>query len=209
MTYAYDEMYIEGAMIRLGDMLEYACLDVHLDPDCFWKMFIESDVSHHFEIGNVSYIAGQSGVELAYKVLSEIDNMTSFPDALWREERSDIFWCGWILAYYQWYSNQSFHKIWEYVSIRQLLKLYPTFHEADISKTIQILDTMKHSIPKNKVSTLRLIKGMTQVELANKAKMSVSQLQRLEYGERKVENLSLKTALRLADALNVRVEELE
>jgi DNA-binding XRE family transcriptional regulator len=172
-------------------------------------MFIESDVSHHFEIGNVSYIAGQSGVELAYKVLSEIDNMTSFPDALWREERSDIFWCGWILAYYQWYSNQSFHKIWEYVSIRQLLKLYPTFHEADISKTIQILDTMKHSIPKNKVSTLRLIKGMTQVELANKAKMSVSQLQRLEYGERKVENLSLKTALRLADALNVRVEELE
>lgn len=26
MMYAYDESYIEGAMIRLGDMIEYACL---------------------------------------------------------------------------------------------------------------------------------------------------------------------------------------
>ena len=39
--------------------------------------------------------------------------------------------------------------------------------------------------------------------------MSVSALQRIEYGERKVENLSLKTALALADALGVDVEELD
>jgi hypothetical protein len=39
--------------------------------------------------------------------------------------------------------------------------------------------------------------------------MSISQLQRLEYGERKVENLPLKSALSLAKALRVEMEELE
>lgn len=55
---------------------------------------------------------------------------------------------------------------------------------------------------------MRKIKGLTQQELAERAHMSVSQLQRLEYGERKVENLSLKTDLALARALNIEVEEL-
>ena len=50
---------------------------------------------------------------------------------------------------------------------------------------------------------------MTQKELADEAHMTVSQLQRLEYGERKVENLSLKTALALAAALGVEASELE
>lgn len=48
---------------------------------------------------------------------------------------------------------------------------------------------------------------MTQQELAEAAHMSVSQLQRIEYGERQVENLTEKTAL--ARALGVVVSELE
>ena len=65
------------------------------------------------------------------------------------------------------------------------------------------------SAKKCPVKVLRLTRGLTQQELASAAHMTVSQLQRIEYGERKVENLSLKTALALADALRVEVEELE
>lgn len=36
----------------------------------------------------------------------------------------------------------------------------------------------------------------------------ISQLQRLEYGKRKIEHMSLKSALALAKALGVEVEEL-
>lgn len=39
--------------------------------------------------------------------------------------------------------------------------------------------------------------------------MSISQIQRLEYGERSVANLTLKTALSLSKALCVSVEEME
>ena len=60
-----------------------------------------------------------------------------------------------------------------------------------------------------RIKYIRSLRGLTQKELANRAHMSVSALQRIEYGERKVENLSLKTALALADALGVDVEELD
>ncbi|GKH03304.1 hypothetical protein CE91St54_37240 [Hungatella hathewayi] len=59
------------------------------------------------------------------------------------------------------------------------------------------------------ISNLRLVRGMIQQELAGRAHMSISQLQRLEYGERKSWNLSLKSVLALANALGVNVEELD
>lgn len=88
-------------------------------------------------------------------------------------------------------------------------KMYSTLHEADISKTVDMMNSMLLSSRKSPVQTLRLTRGMTQQELATAAHMSVSQLQRIEYGERQVENLSLKTALALAKALGVEVSELK
>lgn len=209
MIHAYDEMYVEGAMIRTGDMLEYACLDCGYDPDGFWKMFVQSDVARRFEAGEAAIVSGKSGPELAYMILLSKDYKDEFPQPAWREERSDLYWCGWVLAYYQWYTAKSFSEIWRSVSIRMLQRLYPTLHEADIQKTVEILAALQKPVKKTSISNLRLVRGMTQQELAERAHMSISQVQRLEYGERKVENLSLKSALALAKALGVDVEELE
>ena len=207
--YAYDESYVEGAMIRLGDMLEYACLDLNYEPDTFFKMFIMSGIARQFEIGDVSIVAGRSGPELAQMVLTSVDHVKDFIEPTWREYRSDLYWCGWVLAYFQWHEKKTFKEIWNVISIRMMQKMYPTLHEADISKTVDIMSGMLISDKKTSVQNLRLTRGMTQQELADEAHMTVSQLQRLEYGERKVENLSLKTALALAKALGVEVSELE
>lgn len=208
MTCAYDEMYVEGAMIRMGDMLEYASLDCGLDPDSFWKMFLQSGIADRFEIGDVSIVAGKSGPEIARLVLEKVDLQTDFPIPSWREDRSDLYWCGWILAYFQWTKNRPFSEIWDAVSIRTLRKMYPTLHEADISKAVEAILSLMQEPEQTPVRCLRLLRGLTQTELSEKAGMTVTQLQRIEYGERKVENLSLKTAISLAKALNVRVEEL-
>lgn len=209
MIHAYSDMYLEGAMLRLGDMLEYACLDCCYDPDAFWKMFIHSGIAARFADGDVSIIAGKSGPEIAYIVLEVEEKLTNFPKPVWRENRSDLFWCGWILAYYQWYTNQTFENIWKDISIRTLQKMYVTLHEADISKAVEVMQRLqqpkKH---KQSLADMRKVRGLTQQELANRAHMSISQLQRLEYGERKVENLSLKTALALAKALRIDVNDL-
>lgn len=209
MIRAYNEMYLEGAMLRLGDMLEYACLDCGYDPDAFWKMFIHSGVAQKFAIGDISIIAGRSGVELAYLVLEQEEKQTQFITPAWREDRSDIFWCGWILAYYQWYTAQSFEQIWQAISMRVLRKMYVTLHEADVTKAVGVLLKMQQQKKcKPSLAMLRISRGLTQKELAARAQMSVSQLQRLEYGERALENVSLKTAMALAKALQLSVEEL-
>ena len=208
MIHAYDEMYVEGAMVRMGDMLEYACLDCDYDPDSFWSMFIRSGFARRFEIGDVSVVAGKSGPELAYMVLSKADHRRNFPKPKWREDRSDLYWCGWVLAYYQWNRDVTFSRIWDRISIRMLQKMYPVLHEADITKAVDEMDALMKPGEKRSVHSLRLLRGLTQQELADKAHMTVSQLQRIEYGERKTENLSLKTALALAKALGVEVEEL-
>ena len=56
-----------------------------------------------------------------------------------------------------------------------------------------------------KVKTIRIQKGLTQAQVANRTGISVTSYQRIEYG---VQNPSLKTAIRIAKVLNSSVEEL-
>ena len=50
--------------------------------------------------------------------------------------------------------------------------------------------------------------GVTQKEIAEKAEMTLSYYQKLEYGSRSVDKLSLEVAVKLADALKVDIREL-
>lgn len=208
MKYSYSEMYVENAMIVLGDMLEYACLDCGYDPDSFWKMFIMSGMARRFEIGDCSIIVGKSGPEVAQIVMERIDHVDNYETPTWRESRSDIFWAGWIMAYFQWHENMPFEAIWDSITIRMLLKMYGTLHEADISKSVDVMRELIKPADKTSIRILRLTRGMTQKELAEKSAMTLSQVQRLEYGERKAENLELRTAIALANALGVSVNRM-
>lgn len=208
MIHAYSELYIEGVMIKLGDMLEYACIDCAYDLDAFWQLFLRSRVSIGIENGNPKYIAGMSGVELAQIVMEEVDYNTDFAEPSWNSNRSDIYWCGWVLAYYQWYCAVSFKIISEKLTLRMLRKMYGTLHEADIHKCIDVLDNMAIINVKHTVREWRQIRNWTQNELAQRAQLDISQIQRLEYGERKLENMTLKAALNIANALGVRIEQI-
>ena len=55
---------------------------------------------------------------------------------------------------------------------------------------------------------LRLKAGLTQKELAIRSGVHSRQIQRVELGTSKIENLRLVNAKRLADALGVPIEEL-
>lgn len=208
MIHAYSELYIEGMMIKLGDMLEYACIDCGYDLDAFWQLFLRSRVSIGIENGNPKYIAGMSGVELAQIVMEEVDYNTDFAEPSWNSNRSDIYWCGWVLAYYQWYCALSFKIISEKLTLRMLRKMYGTLHEADIHKCIDVLDNMAIINVRHTVREWRQIRNWTQNELAQRAQVDISQIQRLEYGERKLENMTLKAALNIANALGVRIEQI-
>lgn len=205
---AYDEMYLSFFMNSMGLMLDYACVDNDYNPDTFFRMFIDSGIARLVEIGDVSIISGKSGIEIANMVFEYygLDDALFTPTI--KHNKTEIYWCGYVLAYYQWYSSKRFIEIWEHLSLLELKDLYYPYHEADISKIVEIIDKKINKIDKKPLQELRLAKGLTQKELAKRANMDISQIQRLEYGERKTENLSLKTAINLAFALGVDVKEL-
>ena len=60
----------------------------------------------------------------------------------------------------------------------------------------------------NKVKELRNKKEWTQQELANKAKIPIRAVQRVETGEVEILDCRLKTIKSMADALGVKIEDL-
>ena len=60
----------------------------------------------------------------------------------------------------------------------------------------------------NSIKTRRLEKGLTPSALAKHTGMNIRQIQKIESGEVKLENVTLKNALALAEALGLDVKKM-
>jgi len=128
-------------MNNLGDMLDYAVNDCGFDAEEFFGYFIVSGVAEAFERGNPKYIAGLSGPELASEVIYRTFRSRQDTPSAENIDKSPEYWTGWILAYYQWYSVLRFSDMQKNgLTINRVLSLYPTLHEADISKFISVAE---------------------------------------------------------------------
>lgn len=60
----------------------------------------------------------------------------------------------------------------------------------------------------NYVKTYRKKQGLTQTDLANRAGLNIRLIQKIENGESKIENITLKTMQAIAQALHVKIDDL-
>lgn len=60
----------------------------------------------------------------------------------------------------------------------------------------------------NRIKTYRKKQGLTQTDLANRAKLNIRQIQKIENEEVKTENVTLKTMQAIAQALNAKIDDL-
>lgn len=60
----------------------------------------------------------------------------------------------------------------------------------------------------NRIKTYRKKQGLTQTDLANRAGLNIRQIQKIENGEAQTENITLKTMQAIAQALNVKIDDL-
>ena len=141
MTRAYEETYLDDAMNNLGDMFDYAVCDCGFDPEEFFVRFIASGVAGSFERGNPKYVAGLSGPELASDVIFRTQGTRLDTPPSECVDKSAEYWAGWSMAYYQWYTARSFSDMQKNgLTMERVLSLYPTLHEADISKFVAVAD---------------------------------------------------------------------
>lgn len=209
MTHAYNEQYLNDAMSNLGEAMDYAVHGCHLTMDSFFDFFITSGFAEQFGSGVPNVISGTSGTELVYKVIETTGLDIKTPDMPPEYSYSLEYWCGWILAYYQWYTGRSFKNIRQYISMQRIAELYPTLHEAAEEKFV---DTVNNIIRKNNAPTRlqsqRKNSNYSQRELAEKSGVSLRSIQQYEQRVKNINKASVSNLISLAKILGCQVEDL-
>lgn len=206
---AYDEKYLDDAMKNLGEAFDYAVNGCKMEPDEFAELFVASKIADYYGKGNPKYVVGKSGTELVMDIVELTGGKYTFPEAQIDYECSEEYWAGWILAYYQWKSGRTFRDILNNVSMKDILKLYPTLHEASEDKFVDIIDNiiMRKKGP-TKLQRQRKKYGYSQRELAEKTEVNLRTLQQYELGTKDVSKASVRTVISLANALGCSVEDI-
>lgn len=155
MIHAYDKVYLDKARVALGRMLDFAVYDLQYDISEFFEMFIHSGVAARFASGDFTVLVGMSGVEIAYEVLAQSGIEIKRIKIKYAANRSEEFWAGWALAYYQWETSMAFDEIVRYVPIKSILALYTPYHEMDIRHFVDKMNTMYQE---EKIQAYKIIK---------------------------------------------------
>lgn len=207
MTHAYSQLYLSKASRAVGNMLHDAVVGFGMDGEDFLKRFIQSDVAEEIESGNPKYIAGKSGLELFLEVMEKTTGKAYDTELIESYERSPVYWVGWMLTHYQWYSGRTFKSILDTVPYNELLGLYGTLHEADIEKSYEVLDAHFEK-SESKLKTARKHCGLTQEELAHESGVSLNTIRAYERKSKDINKAQFDIVLRLAKALKCDITEL-
>ena len=209
MMSAYDKNYLEKARTSLGRMLDFAVYDLKLDIKEFFDRFIISGIASDFENGDSKTIAGKSGVELAYEVLERTGENVRNIKPQFTANRSEEYWTGWALAYYQWKTAIPFAEIVKYIPIIEIKTLYSPYHEMDIRHFADKMNELYNNAkPETNLKIYRKRAGLSQKELAELADIPVRMIQHYEQRQKNINKAQVEYLVRLSRVLNCNIEEL-
>ena len=182
MLHAYSSLYLDKSSRTLGNMLHDAVIEFGMDGTDFLNRFIQSDIAEQFENGNPKYIAGKSGAELFLEVIEKTtgDSYIEKMKPIEAYDRSDVYWVGWMLAHYQWYSGRT----------------YKSILDAHFFNT------------ESKLKTIRKRCGLTQEALAKVADVSVNTIRAYERKSKDLNKAQFDIIMRLTSALKCDISDL-
>ncbi len=198
---SYNEFYLPYVSENLGTMFEHA-IDSGKNPIIFWNTFITSNVAKQIEIGNPKYLTSSALdylIELYGKGISNRQHIA----------KDRYYWAGWILAQFQYYTGYSFYKINKHLSIERVLDMYPTLHEADVTKFYDVAMTyFKNQIGITNLQKIRKARGLSQKELSNRANVAIRSIQMYEQKQKDINKTQAQTLYRIARVLGCNIEDL-
>lgn len=209
MIYAYDKVYLEKARTALGRMLDFAVYDLKYDISAFFDLFLTSGIAGRFENGDYTVIAGMSGVELAYLVLekSNIPILRIPPN--YTVDRSEEYWTGWALAYYQWETAMPFAEIVRHIPMQDIVALYSPYHEMDIRQFVDKMNALYRAAqPDTNLKRLRKSAGFSQRELAEMSGVPLRTIQQYEQRQKHINKAQAEYLVMLAKALYCEIDAL-
>ena len=207
MIHAYDEIYLDDATETLGGAVVYATLFCNIDGQEFIDLFVASDISAGFARGNVKYISGMSGIELARLILEKCGKKVADVSELPYIDYPPEYWVGWILAYYQWYTGKAFQSILRRIPYEKIYNLYGVLHEADPSKAVSVFDEMMLNGETN-LAFYRKSNKLSQSQLAEASGVSARSIQLYEQRKTNINNAQYNHLASLANVLGCEIKDI-
>lgn len=168
MIRAYSELYLMDAQRGLSWMLHFAVNDMGMDIDEYFDLFLKSGIADLYGEGDVSLVAGKSGIEVVYEVLDRMG--ISYDHAIeptFPLDRTPEYWTGWALSHYQWFTGLGYGEIVDILPVSSIRDMYHPYHEMDIRHFI--LEMNRLYMEKHPLTNLRFRRdanGFSQRQLA-------------------------------------------
>lgn len=209
MMHAYDKVYLDKARTALGRMLDFAVYDLGYEITRFFDLFLGSGVAARFEEGDFTLLVGMSGVELAYHVLEQAGLPIQRIQPRYTMDRSEEYWTGWALAYYQWETSMSFAEITRYVPILDIQALYSPYHEMDIRQFCDKMNELYQAAkPETNLKLFRQRAGLSQRELAEQSGVPLRTIQQYEQRQKNINKAQAEYLVMLSRVLCCGMEDL-
>ena len=200
MIHAYSEIYLNDAMDTLAEVFSY--VRDERQADRLFDQFIMSGIAYQFGKGNPHYINMPSQA-LFYEIVG--DSMPLIrPRGI---GKSPQHWCGFVLAYYQWYTGLDFEKIGWYLPPSRIMEMYYPLHEADLQKFVDVANSIVFQKETN-LARYRKNASLSQAELSKYSQVSLRSIQLYEQRQININTAPASKLLRLSRVLGCSIEDL-
>ena len=208
--HAFADTYLPDAMRNLAEAFDYAANACDVSVNDFGNAFLASGLAEAWESGSPKVLSGLSGTELVREALVRCGQVRSWPaprvDAL---GRTPEYWCGWVLAYYQWESSRPFSEIFTALAPSDVVRLYHPLHEASEDTFADRADAIvRRVLPDTRLRRQRLAAGFSQSELAALSGVNIRNIQQYEQRAKDINRAAAISLQSLARALGCRIESL-
>ncbi len=200
MIHAYNDVYVNDAMITLAELFSYT--PDKRQADVLFQRFILSGIAYQFGKGNPRYINMPSQA-LFYEILGN-----SMP--LVRNEgfgKTPQYWCGFVLAYYQWYTGMSFEQIGRRLPPSKIIDMYYPLHEASLEKFVDVANSIVIQRETN-LAKYRKNASLSQEKLALYSDVSYRSIQSYEQRQLNINTAPVYKLLKISRVLGCSIEDL-
>lgn len=209
MIRAYNESYLNDAKDSLSSFFDYAINDCKMEAEWISSLFVTTGYAKQFERGNPAYIAGMSGIELAREIIIKAYGKKELPEPARFEGFSPEYWAGWALASYQWYYARRFKDIFDRIPLKEVIAMYPVYHEMDISHFVEDMEKRyKAAESGSKLKRIREVRGLSQRELSKQSGVNLRNIQMYEQKGNDIDKAQAQILYKLSRVLGCDVEDL-